>query len=88
MIPEPEDLELTRRERRLAEWLLFGYSNEEIGARMRTTEAAIKRAMTKLHLKTGLADRVDLALWVHEHRGELGVCCPCDWGLDPVKAVA
>jgi hypothetical protein len=45
-----------------------------------TTAQTVKNLMRDLLDMSGMDDRVQLALWVHEHRDRLEIKCPCEFG--------
>jgi DNA-binding NarL/FixJ family response regulator len=59
---------LTKREMRVAALLLQGRKNREISVRLGTSEQAIKNCMRDIYNKTGVSDRLELALFIHHHR--------------------
>ncbi|MDQ1013332.1 putative ATPase/DNA-binding CsgD family transcriptional regulator [Streptomyces sp. V4I23] len=60
---------LTRRERQVAGLIAAGMTNKEIAATLviaqRTAENHVERLLSKL----GFSSRLQVAVWVHEHRG-------------------
>ena len=59
---------LTMREMRVSALLLQGRKNREISVRLGTSEQAIKNCMRDIYNKTGVSDRLELALFIHHHR--------------------
>lgn len=74
---------LTAREKQIAECLLYGLTNREIGRRLGIKARTVKARLYEIGrtLKMSEGDRVPLAIWLHEHRQELQICCPCDLGI-------
>jgi DNA-binding NarL/FixJ family response regulator len=58
---------LTKREMRVAALLLQGRKNRDISSRLGTSEQAIKNCMRDIYNKTGVSDRLELALFIHHH---------------------
>jgi DNA-binding NarL/FixJ family response regulator len=58
---------LTKKEMRIAALLLQGRKNREISIRLGTSEQAIKNYMREIYNKTGVSDRLELALFIHHH---------------------
>ncbi len=54
-------------ERRIAAFVVQGYRNSEIAARMGTTEYEVKDSLSKVFEKTGVYDRLELALFMLHH---------------------
>jgi DNA-binding NarL/FixJ family response regulator len=72
---EPEDLvgvrvrdRLTSKEMKIVALILQGCKNREIGLRLGTTEQVIKNYMRSIFDKTGVSDRLELALFTIHHR--------------------
>ncbi len=64
-IPEQEKpllKELTSREAEVAEWLVKGLSNKEIGEKMFVSIRTVKAHLTSVFKKTGCRDRLELAM--------------------------
>jgi DNA-binding NarL/FixJ family response regulator len=59
---------LTPQEIEIVAYLVQGYKNREIAARMATTEPGIKSALRRIFDKTGVSGRLELALFVLHHR--------------------
>ena len=59
---------LTPHELRVIAFVVQGYRNREIATRMGATEAAVKNSLRKIFDKTGVFDRLELALYVIHHR--------------------
>ena len=72
---EPEDLvgarvrdRLTPKEMKIVALLVQGCKNREIGMRLGTTEQVIKNYLRSIFDKTGVSDRLELALFTIHHR--------------------
>ena len=72
---EPEDLvgtrvrdRLTPKEMKIVALIVQGYKNKEIGSRLGTTEQVIKNYLRSIYDKTGVSDRLELALFTIHHR--------------------
>jgi DNA-binding NarL/FixJ family response regulator len=59
---------LSRRELKIIAALVQGHRNREIAARLGTSEQMIKNAMVAIHDKTGMSDRLELALLAIHHQ--------------------
>ena len=59
---------LTPHELRVIAFVVQGYRNREIAVRIGTTEAGVKNSLRKIFDKTGVFDRLELALYVMHHR--------------------
>jgi DNA-binding NarL/FixJ family response regulator len=77
MIPESpeEDLvgtrvrdRLTPKEMRIVALIVQGCKNREIAMRLKTTEQVIKNYLRSIYDKTGVSDRLELALFTIHHR--------------------
>ena len=73
--PEPEDLvgervrdRLTPKEMKIVALIVQGCKNREIGLRLGTTEQVIKNYLASIYDKTGVSDRLELALFTIHHR--------------------
>jgi two-component system NarL family response regulator len=62
--------ELAPREIEIAELIGGGASNKEIAARLSITESTVKAHLTSVFRKLGVPDRLRLALFMTEHRGD------------------
>jgi len=58
---------LTHREREVADLIASGASNREISAQLHVTEATVKAHLTNTFRKLGVADRLQLGLYVTRH---------------------
>jgi DNA-binding NarL/FixJ family response regulator len=72
---EPEDSvgarvrdRLTLKEMKIVALIVEGCKNREIGSRLGTTEQVIKNYLRSIYDKTGVSDRVELALFTIHHR--------------------
>jgi DNA-binding NarL/FixJ family response regulator len=72
---EPEDLvgarvrdRLTPKEMKIVALIVQGCKNREIGLRLGTTEQVIKNYLRSIYDKTGVSDRLELALFTIHHR--------------------
>jgi DNA-binding NarL/FixJ family response regulator len=59
---------LTPKEMRIVALIVQGCKNREIGLRLRTTEQVIKNYLRSIYDKTGVSDRLELALFTIHHR--------------------
>lgn len=59
---------LTSKELRVVAALIRGYRNREIATLVGTSEQTIKNALRSIYDKTGVSDRLELALFVLHHR--------------------
>jgi DNA-binding NarL/FixJ family response regulator len=73
--PESEDLvgarvrdRLTPKEMKIVALIAQGNKNREIGMRLGTTEQVIKNYLRSIFDKTGVSDRLELALFTIHHR--------------------
>jgi DNA-binding NarL/FixJ family response regulator len=71
---EPEDFvgarvrdRLTPKEMKIVALIVQGFKNKEIGLRLRTTEQGIKNCLRSVYDKTGVSDRLELALFTIHH---------------------
>lgn len=71
---EPEDMvgtrvrdRLTPKEMRVVALIVQGCKNREIAARLKTTEQVIKNYLRSIYDKTGVSDRLELALFTVHH---------------------
>jgi DNA-binding NarL/FixJ family response regulator len=72
---EPEDMvgarvrdRLTPKEMKIVALIVQGCKNKEIGLRLGTTEQVIKNYLRSIYDKTGVSDRLELALFTIHHR--------------------
>lgn len=59
---------LSRRELRIVAAIAQGYKNREIAMRLGTSEQMVKNAVRLIFDKTGVSDRLELALFVMHHQ--------------------
>jgi DNA-binding NarL/FixJ family response regulator len=59
---------LTPKEMRIVALIVQGCKNREIALRLRTTEQVIKNYLRSIYDKTGVSDRLELALFTIHHR--------------------
>jgi DNA-binding NarL/FixJ family response regulator len=60
--------QLSRRELRIIAAVIQGYKNRAIAAQFNTSEQMIKNAVRVIYDKTGVSDRLELALFVIHHQ--------------------
>jgi non-specific serine/threonine protein kinase len=74
--PEPEAIDplapLSEGEAAVAELILGGHTNREIGAELAISERTVERHVANILNKLGLASRAQVAAWVVERRGRAG----------------
>lgn len=59
---------LTPKEMKIVAFIVQGYKNKEIAAQLGTTEQVIKNYLRSVYDKTGVSDRLELALFTIHHR--------------------
>lgn len=59
---------LTPKEMRIVALIVQGCKNREISTRLKTTEQVIKNYLRSIYDKTGVSDRLELALFIIHHR--------------------
>ena len=59
---------LTPKEMRIVALIVQGCKNREIATRLKTTEQVIKNYLRSIYDKTGVSDRLELALFTIHHR--------------------
>jgi DNA-binding NarL/FixJ family response regulator len=59
---------ITRREWQAIACVALAYSNREIAAKLGIGLQTVKNHMRSILVKTGMGNRVELALWAVEHR--------------------
>ncbi len=59
---------LTPKEMRIVALIVQGCKNREIAIRLRTTEQVVKNYLRSIYDKTGVSDRLELALFTLHHR--------------------
>ena len=62
--------DLTERERQVARLVAQGLRNEEIAARLGITHSTVKGHIMAIFDRTGVSNRVELALWVRDEDAE------------------
>ena len=66
MRPDPD--RLTPKELKIVALIVQGCKNKEIAVRLMTTEQVIKNYLRSIYDKTGVSDRLELALFTIHHR--------------------
>lgn len=85
---------LTPKEMRIVALIVQGCKNREIGLRLKTTEQVIKNYLRSIFDKTGVSDRLELALFTLHHRvlakmaAEMGSTLEAEEQQAPPSAVA
>jgi DNA-binding NarL/FixJ family response regulator len=85
---------LTPKEMRIVALIVQGCKNREIGIRLKTTEQVIKNYLRSIYDKTGVSDRLELALFTIHHRvlaqaaAEVGSKLEAEEQAAPPSAVA
>ena len=59
---------LTPKELKITAFIVQGCKNKEIAVRLGTTEQVIKNYLRSIYDKTGVSDRLELALFTIHHR--------------------
>jgi len=59
---------LTPKEIKIVALIVQGYKNKEIASQLGTTEQVIKNYLRNVYDKTGVSDRLELALFTIHHR--------------------
>lgn len=65
--PPPSPIALTRREREIVAAVAKGCSNRDIADLFAVTEDTVKHHLTNIYNKTGLSNRLELALFALDH---------------------
>jgi DNA-binding NarL/FixJ family response regulator len=85
---------LTPKEMRIVALIVQGYKNREIAIRLKTTEQVIKNYLRSIYDKTGMSDRLELALFTIHHRvlaqaaAEMGIILEAEERQSALTAVA
>jgi DNA-binding NarL/FixJ family response regulator len=58
---------LSQRELEVAQGVAAGASNKELGAELHMSLGTVKTHLTSIQNKLGCRNRVEIAIWVHEH---------------------
>jgi DNA-binding NarL/FixJ family response regulator len=66
--PPPEVAKLTPRELEMLKLVARGLSNAEIAAEAFVSDPTVKTHVARILMKLGLRDRVQIAVYAHEHR--------------------
>ena len=69
MTAQPQQVNLTEREREVAFWVANDLSDKEIARKMQVHEKTVKNHAGKARYKLKLQSRVGLALWYAQHYG-------------------
>ena len=56
---------LNRTQKRIAELVAQGYANRQIASRLNLREQSVRNEVSRIFKKTGIANRVELALRMH-----------------------
>ena len=67
LVPDESLARLTHREHEVADLIANGASNRDIAGRLHVTEATVKAHLTAIFRKLGVADRLQLGLYVTRH---------------------
>ncbi len=59
---------LTKTEIEIVEMICWGYSNKEIIKKLKITEQSVKSHLNKIYKKTGVSDRLQLAMFAIEKK--------------------
>jgi DNA-binding NarL/FixJ family response regulator len=62
-----DDHPLSQRELEVAQGVAAGASNKELGAELHMSLGTVKTHLTSIQNKLGCRNRVEIAIWVHEH---------------------
>ena len=62
----PEKLNLTEREMEIAAMISQGFSNRQIASALYITDGTVKNYVSSIYGKTGIKDRIKLALYLKE----------------------
>lgn len=64
----PRDYRLTRRERTILRYVVEGDTNKGVAERLAVSEDTVKHHLTSIFNKTGVSNRLELALFALHHR--------------------
>ncbi len=79
---------LTPKEMRIVALIVQGCKNREIATRLKTTEQVIKNYLRSIYDKTGVSDRLELALFTIHHRVLAAAAAEVGSKLEAEEAVA
>jgi DNA-binding NarL/FixJ family response regulator len=79
---------LTPKEMRIVALIVQGCKNREIATRLKTTEQVIKNYLRSIYDKTGVSDRLELALFTIHHRVLAQAAAEMGSKLDAEEAAA
>jgi len=79
---------LTPKEMRIVALIVQGCKNREIATRLKTTEQVIKNYLRSIYDKTGVSDRLELALFTIHHRVLAQAAAEMGSKLEAEEAVA
>jgi DNA-binding NarL/FixJ family response regulator len=79
---------LTPKEMRIVALIVQGCKNREIALRLKTTEQVIKNYLRSVYDKTGVSDRLELALFTIHHRVLAAAAAEVGSKLDAEEAAA
>jgi len=79
---------LTPKEMRIVALIVQGCKNREIATRLKTTEQVIKNYLRSVYDKTGVSDRLELALFTIHHRVLAAAAAEVGSKLEAEEAVA
>jgi DNA-binding NarL/FixJ family response regulator len=79
---------LTPKEMRIVALIVQGCKNREIATRLKTTEQVIKNYLRSVYDKTGVSDRLELALFTLHHRALAAAAAEVGRKLEAEEAAA
>ena len=79
---------LTPKEMRIVALIVQGCKNREIATRLKTTEQVIKNYLRSIYDKTGVSDRLELALFTIHHRVLAAAAAEVGSKLEAEEAIA
>ncbi len=79
---------LTPKEMRIVALIVQGCKNREIAGRLKTTEQVIKNYLRSIYDKTGVSDRLELALFTIHHRVLAAAAAEVGCRLEAEEAIA